>query len=71
MHNKKTLVIAMVFMTMVYLAEIISNGNATAQTAAVMLSELVIAWNAMKVICCSHRQGDKSSCSKRQSSESL
>jgi hypothetical protein len=44
MQSMKSLIIVMVFMVVIYIAGIISSGNATAQMAAVMLSGLVLVW---------------------------
>ena len=71
MHNMKSLIIAMVFMMVIYLAGIISGGNAAVQMAAVLLSGLVLVWYALRVICCACKRVDKPNCSKHKSSESL
>lgn len=67
----KMIIIAIVFMAVIRLSGVISNGDAHMQTAAVLLSGLVVIWYGMKVICyaCKHR--DKPVCSKRHSSETL
>jgi hypothetical protein len=56
----KAIIIAMVFMAVIRLSGIISRGDADVQTAAVILSGLVIIWYATKVICLACKERDKS-----------
>ena len=65
----KAIVIALVFIAVFKLSGIISNGNATVQTAAVILCGLVIVWYGMKAICCACNQKDNSICSKRDTDD--
>jgi uncharacterized protein (DUF486 family) len=71
MLNMKMIIIAIVFMAVIWFSGIVSNGNTDLQTAAVMLSGLAIIWYVTKVICCACKHREEPSCSKRQSSESL
>jgi hypothetical protein len=64
----KVIIVALVFMAVIRLSGIISRGNADVQTAALILSGLVIVWYATKVICLACKEGDKSG-SKHHSSE--
>ena len=56
----KTIIIAMVFMAVIYLSRAISNGDADAQLTALILSGLVFIWYTAKVICYAHKNRDKS-----------
>jgi len=65
----RAIVIALVFVAVFKLSGFISNGNATVQTAAVILCGLVVVWYGMRAICCACNQKDKPSCSKDRSDE--
>ena len=71
MLNMKILIIAMVFMAVIWFAVIASNVDADTQTAAVVLSGLVIIWYVTKVIYFACKIRDKSSCSKQQTQRTL
>jgi len=65
----RAIVIALVFIAVFKLSGFISNGNATVQTAAVILCGLVIVWYGMKAICCACNQKGKSGCGKGRSDD--
>ena len=67
----KAIIVALVFIAIFKLSGIVSNGNATVQTAAVILCGLVIVWYGMKAICCACNQKDNSNCSKGDTDERL
>jgi hypothetical protein len=58
MRGMKIIIIALVFMAVIRLSGFISRGNADVQTAAIMISALVIIWYAAKVICFACRERD-------------
>ena len=56
----KAIIIAMVFMAVIYLSRTVSNGDADMQTTALILSGLVLIWYTAKIIYCAHKNRDKS-----------
>jgi len=54
----KVIIIALVFASVIRLSGVISRGDADMQTAAIILSGLVIVWYATKVICLACREHD-------------
>lgn len=59
MRDMKALIVAMVFMAVISLSGTVSKENVDAQTAAVILSGLVMIWYAVKVICYACKSSDK------------
>ena len=61
----KAIIVALVFVAVFKLAGIISNDNATVQTAAIILCGLVIVWYGMRAVCCACSQKDETRCGKQ------
>ena len=52
MHNMKILIVAIIFMAVIWFTGIISKGDADVQMATIALSGLVLIWYVTKVIYC-------------------
>ena len=61
----KAIIVALVFVAVFKLSGIISNGNATVQTAAIILCGLVVVWYGMRAVCCACSQKDGTPCGKQ------
>ena len=58
-HHMKVVILAMAFVAVIYLAGMVSTGNAAVQLATVILCGLVLLWYALRTICCACSQTDK------------